>query len=247
VVSSKGSFTAWQIELAELLLANWKPRAGWTAMFELIDPANRIVVDYGTASGLTLLGATDNETGEDHFDPDDVADGMDWFGDTAIPREFNLQNMLQTISNPDNGVNKEGFVVVYPNPNGPSVRVKLKFARYREAHRTLSRLSNLVVWEALASDGLARLMEIVPDKLYKEVVECADALVLARATVESNARRDLSKLSKLRTRKEQAAHVKSTAMDNPKLVFALLDGRDITQGSWDVVKPHPVVPWSFLS
>ena len=119
------------------------------AIFEFIDPGNRIVVDYGDYSGLVLLGAVDNKDGSDHFTPADYAATTGWEGRQAVPRQFNLQAMLRTVQDPENGPNREGFVLVWLNPDGPSTRVKIKFAQYVHLHSVLSRLNNVAVWEAL--------------------------------------------------------------------------------------------------
>jgi len=248
VVSTKGSFTTWHSEKAAQLLGNWKPRSGWTAMFEFIDPGNRIVVDYGEQSGLVLLGAVENKSGEDHFTPDDVADGMDWMGDTVVGREFNLVHMLHTVSNPDNGKNKEGFVLVYPNPDGPSPRLKIKFAQYVNLHRTLSRLSNVSVWEALSNDTFSDLLEVVPDELFDKVRQCADDLISDHMIQKQIAQTiaDVA-IATYGTRREQADFILGDQNEaNPALVFKILDGKDITDAAWALVKPELDRSWAFL-
>lgn len=246
VVSTKGSFTTWHSERARELIGSWSPKNGMTAIFEFIDPMNRIVVDYGEYSGLTLLGAVDNETGEDHFTPDDVAETMGWTGDIVTSRNFKLVNMLSTMADLENGTNREGFVLVYPEMGRPSERVKLKFAQYVNLHRMLSRLNNVAVWEALMSGTFDDLLDVVPDELYDKVRECANELDGLFQAKMFEAKADATLASALfETRKEQAAWV----IDNSKvssLTFKVLDNRDITTLAWAAVKPELDREWQFL-
>lgn len=248
VVSTKGSFSTWHSAKAAQLLGNWEPTPGSTAVFELIDPMNRIVVDYPESQhGLWLLGAVNNETGEDHYTPDDVADAMNWTGEVAVSRNFKLIHMLATVANPENGANREGFVLVYPNyENGPSERVKIKFAQYVNLHRILSRLNNVAVWEALSTGTLDALLEAVPDELYDKVRECATELSSEHEHVMMSVMDEVTEVSALHdNRRDQAEWVMANAV-NPSLTFKGLDGKDLTAPVWAMIKPNLDREWAFL-
>lgn len=246
VVSTKGSFTTWHSEVARDLLQGWKPIEGSTGIFELIHPDNRIVIDYGGREDLIMLGAVANETGEDHFRPDTYADESGWTGETTPPRSFNLINMIQTVQDPEAGPGREGFVLLWPNPTGPSPRVKLKFAQYIDLHYRLSRLSNVAVWEALSTGTFDALLEVVPDEMYDLVRECADQLNSefnrvyaladqARAYASSN----------FITRREQAEWI-LTNSSVAGITFKLLDARTVDQMIWNEIKPVRDTSWTFL-
>lgn len=253
VVSTKGSFTTWHSEVARGLLGGWKPAPGTTALFEFIHPQNRIVIDYGDREALVLLGAVSNEDGCDHFTPEQYADESGWPGDLAKPRAFNLQNILRTVQDPENGPNREGFVLIWPNPLGPSTRVKIKFAQYMQLHATLSRLSNVAVWEALSTGTFDALLEAVPDEMYEKVRECADELSQAFAETCGHAFQVAEKARLLHdTRANQARYILSQKDIESSLVFAALDSptfpRDprLDKRVWAKIKPERDATWTFL-
>lgn len=247
VVSTKGSFTTWHSEKALEMLGSWKPMRGSTAIFEFIDPGNRIVVDYGDYSGLVLLGAVDNKDGSDHFTPADYAATTGWEGRQAIPRQFNLQAMLRTVQDPENGPNREGFVLVWLNPDGPSTRVKIKFAQYVHLHSVLSRLNNVAVWEALKMGTFDALLEVVPDEMYDRVRECSEELTLAATRVRADALFQAAAAKHHPNRKAAAEWVlNNPEVKHPSLVFSLMDDKDITTRVWDLVRPELDTSWSFL-
>lgn len=246
VVSTKGSFTTWHSETAREMLEGWKPVEGSTAIFEFIHPDNRIVVDYSGASELVLLGAVANEDGCDHFTPEQYADESGWYGRLVAPHAFRLQAILQTTANPENGPNREGFVLLWPNPEGPSPRVKIKFAQYMNLHRALSRLSNVAVWEALSTGTLEPLLEAVPDEMFNQVRECADELNLAfNKCLAATDVYVAHAQSNFITRKDKAEWILANA-PNPALVFKLLDNKNADEAIWREIKPERDTTWTFL-
>lgn len=257
-VSTKGSFTTWHSEKARELLGSWQPHDGWTVLFELVDPGNRIVVKYPEGLyGLHLLGAVNHETGQDHYTPDEIATQMGWNGEVVVSRNFNLHRMLETIKDPQAGENREGFVLVYPDygvidpetavqaPGGPSERVKIKFAQYVMLHHTLSRISNVGVWEALKDGTFEVLLDLVPDEMYDRVRECASDLRAAHANVMHVAGAVVDLAYDLPNRREQAEYIMRES-SVPSVVFKMLDGKDPRQAVWDLVKPEWDPSWAFL-
>lgn len=245
VVSTKGSFTTWHSDEARKMLSGWKPVPGSTAVFEFIHPGNRIVVDYGDREALVLLGAVAHADGCDHFTPEQYADESGWFGDLATPRAFNLQAMLRTVQDPENGPNREGFVLVWPNPDGPSPRVKIKFAQYVHLHGVLSRLSNVAVWEALATGTFEALLEVVPDEMYDKVRETADELIRRSNNLYADVMGAMhSARSVSDNRRDQAQWV--LQQPHSSMIFAALDGKDIWPRVWAEIKPERDTSWSFL-
>lgn len=246
VVSTKGSFTTWHSEQARKMLGGWTPVPGSTAIFEFVHPSNRIVIDYGEREELVLLGAVANEDGCDHFTPEQYADESGWFGALCPPQAIRIQSILHTVADPQNGPNKEGFVLVWPNSSGPSHRVKIKFAQYVHLHRVLSRMNNVAVWEALSTDTFDALLELCPDEIYDQVRECADELNGRHTNLVAHVEDEAAEVSALHdNRKDQAGWV----IENcpiPSLVFKLLDGKDITAAAWTAVKPELDTSWTFL-
>lgn len=247
IVSTKGSFGTWHSEAARKMLEGWTPVPGSTAIFELIHPDNRIVIDYAGREELILLGAVANGDGCDHFTPEQYAEESGWYGALAVPRAFHLQSILRTVQDPENGPNREGFVLLWPNAEGPSPRAKIKFAQYMQLHHQLSRLSNVAVWEALSTGMFDALLDVVPDEMYDKVRECANELndeydrVLALGTYDASYAR-----TKFATRKEQAEWILGGDVEDTALAFALLDERDPAKRIWASIKPKRDTTWTFL-
>lgn len=248
IVSTKGSFTTWHSEKAREMLQGFEPLKGCTFIFELIHPQNRIVVDYGDYEGLVLLGAVENESGLDHFKPDIVAEQCGWWGDVVRPHKLNLIQTLQTVKNPEAGPNHEGFVLVYPNPQGSSTRVKLKFAQYIQLHSILTRLSNVAVWEALRNNQLEELLDVIPDELYEKISTYADELIKEWAKIMF-AHTVYAATAEVAwaDRKSQAKYILAHA-EHPGLAFSLLD-RKLEQARlkvYDLIRPSVTESWTYL-
>lgn len=247
VVSTKGSFDTWHSEAARKMLEGYVPIKGSTAIFEFIHPDNRIVVDYGNAEELVLLGAVENATGVDHFTPENYAEQSGWHGRLVAPQAFRLQAILQTVANPENGPNREGFVLLWPTEEGPSPRVKIKFAQYMQLHHQLSRLSNVAVWEALMTDSLNTLLDVVPDEMFGKVRECADELISEHNTVTLRAQGVARTATLLHdTRANQAGYILGQDTVESALVFAALDGKNLDKRVWAKIKPKRDTSWTFL-
>lgn len=248
VVSTKGSFNTWHSEFAREALSGYVPVPGSTALFELVGPRNKIVCDYSDDE-LILLGAVWNETGEDHFTPENYADESGWFGKLAPPRAFNLQHMLATVADPENGPNREGFVLVWPNAGRPSDRVKIKFAQYVRLHAVLSRINNVAVWEALRDGTFEALLEIVPDEIYDKVKECADDLLAQfdRVLARANWHAQMAGPVHYDNRREAAAYVLGQNEVDSKIVFAAMDNKpNLGRLIWDKLRPRLDQTWTFL-
>lgn len=183
IVWTKGSFTTPHCDAAREFLQGWRPSPGTTALFEgIFGSLNRVVVDYGSYRGLVLLGEVDLVTGKDWKHPDDVAHETGWWGDTCVERSgFPLHQMVALTEDPENGDNREGFVVVWPRKDAPAHRIKVKFHRYLTLHKLMSGLTGKKVHETylqsleLGEEGGAELweafLEMIPDELDSAVEE----------------------------------------------------------------------------
>ena len=136
------------------------PAVGKTYLFEIIYPANRIVVDYGGAERLTLLDVIDNETG---FPDTDEFDNCDW--PDKVTRE--LLPGFDSGQVVDIPPGEEGFVYLWPARN---FRTKLKHQDYIELHRIIFNLTPKNIWRAMvAGKSLAEIKEPFPDEFYDEI------------------------------------------------------------------------------
>lgn len=232
-VATRGSFTSDQAvfatDLLQTLYADFKPWPELTYLFEIIYPANRIVVDYAGASDLFLLGATDTETGEGV-----PLDDLSWKGPrTSIFPAVTLADALALPPRP----NAEGIVVRLVR----GTLVKVKQDDYVALHKLVTGLNERTVWEHLATGGTAaELCEGLPDEFHAWVDDVAARLVaahdheLARAQDEHDL--IVGALDDGWTRKDYAI----VARRSPRapLLFLLLDARDPSPAIWKTLKPE---------
>lgn len=160
-IATRGSFTSDQAikgtEILHTKYANFKPRPGWTYLFEIVYPENRIVCDYGDTEDLVFLGAV-HDNG--HTYDAEIADVLGWFGPAA--EVFEYQTMREALqAEPRAG--KEGLVVHLLNSD---VRVKIKQEDYVRLHRIVTNLNARSVWQAMVNSKVQELIEQTPDEFH---------------------------------------------------------------------------------
>lgn len=158
-IASKGSFKSEQAKWATKfyqevvgLKGDWPE--GYTPVFEIIYPENRIVLDYDGLEDLTLLALINNETGEELPHNELVQ----WAARNYL---FPVMNIPMTLEEAHRecvyGGKKdeleEGFVAAWPQVGKPPIRVKLKTNEYFRLHAMLSQTSPKRILEYLR-DGL---------------------------------------------------------------------------------------------
>lgn len=156
LVATRGSFTSEQaIKGKEMLdkLPLDGLDANNTYLAEIIYPENRIVVDYGTDEKLVLLGAYNNETGEEV-----KVDGMPGWEVVKMYKTWGED--WKTLKN-EISKNNEGYVIRFSS----GMRMKIKGEEYKRLHRILTNFSTKDIWELLKNgEDLAPLLERVPDE-----------------------------------------------------------------------------------
>lgn len=203
--------------------------AGYTPLFEIIYPENRIVLDYGTQEYLHLLGYMH------------IASGAFVPADPAEPRKFGT--LTTDLSRP----NAEGWVAWLT----PYKAVKIKQADYVELHRIVTGLNRKSVWRALKAGEptFKALLEQLPDELYKWAETVASELREAYADIVIN-------IDDTYLRVLDMEYTQRVAWDAPldrgrfaRLVqanvspmyrgfmFSLLDGKDIQDKVWGMIEP----------
>ena len=196
-ISTRGSLTSLQAVSATKIwgekYASVKIPDSVTALFEIIDPAHRIIVDYAQMRDLVLLAVIDNATGADL-----PAGTLDWPGPRAPIRSFesfaSLLDHVAAMRAPDhNGVTQEGYVVRFAAEAGPDVRLKLKSSGYVMAHRAVFGLTARRVWEAAAVEAAAAAgipvktmvhrLQMGPDRVNGLLATGADPVQGLRSTL----------------------------------------------------------------
>ena len=159
---------------------------GVTPLFEIIYPANRVVVDYDGMSDLVLLAVIDMRTGADL-----PIKCLDWPGPVAEMHEVgSFADLAEHVATSAESA-REGYVVRFDvGSHRPHVRFKFKFPEYVITHRIVTGLTSLRVWEVAAvADAVGRGLD---------AKTAASRLRMSRETVEAMVNRGPDPVSSLR-------------------------------------------------
>lgn len=224
-IASRGSFTSEQAQRASAMLASKYPDArfdsGYTYIFEIIYPENRIVVDYGDREELVLLAIVETATGKEW--PLHAYESV-----FPVVKRYDGFSQFDELMATQDGT-REGFVVRFESGQ----RVKIKFAEYKRLHKLLTGISPKAIWDVLqAGNDISKAIERVPDEFFQWVRETENNLRAAFAAIETTARGQMTFGG---SRKEIAERFKQCLF--PSVMFLMLDGRDYSQAIWKMIKP----------
>lgn len=229
-IASRGSFTSDQALRATAMLedtyasAMGRMNPRYTYLFEIIYPDNRIVVDYGDREELRLLAVVDTKTGDELMPPEIGFPVAECHGEVDNPWDLLLNNRP----------NAEGFVLHWPDMR---LRLKVKHDEYLRLHRVVTGFSLKALWGLLRDGGRAgveSLAEQGTTGFRGWVMENSLDLLERHAAICEAARRSFAEVPAA-GRKEQALVIQK--MENPHLLFAMLDGEPWERMAWDMVKP----------
>lgn len=233
-VATRGAFTSDQAihatELWRARYSKYRPPKGWTLLFEIVYPDNRIVVDYAEFDDLVLLGGIVIDTGQ-WIAPKGF---LYWPGPTA--ETFPYVTLADAIAAPPRP-NAEGLVV---HVHATNDRLKIKQEDYVRLHRIIMQLNERSVWEHLRDGGaIEGLLDGLPDEFHAWVREVATDLVArveaGAAGIEYAYSTILAVLPSDYTRKDFA--LKAKEHDCTWGLFARLDGKDYRLELWKHVRP----------
>lgn len=236
-VATRGSFTSDQAVWATKWLrynSNVRWPEGTTPLFEIIFPSNRVVVDYGRRSELTLLAIVNNEDGTE-VPYDNLRDT----GYKHIVRAYKGKSLEACVAESvmDTPVSGEGYVLRYDTSPYP-LRIKIKFAEYLRLHRMFFSLNDRVLWEMLVAgqDPLKELDQL-PDDAKAWVASKTGRMRGLYEGYKLAAEFVYQHRPPSGTRKEMAEYFKQH--DKIKgLCFSLLDGKGINDGLWKMIRPE---------
>lgn len=243
-IATRGSFTSEQAQWATEFLHThcWQHlpmletlvHQGFTVLFEIIYPENRIVVDYEGFQGLVLLSVIERETLHEptldlimptlpEFDRS-VKSGM-----CIVRQPFyrgvdstTAMEWLKTVA--DNaGFNFEGFVVTFSD----GTRFKIKGEDYLRAHRFMTSVSFNSVLQAVADGTLNEIIEGVPDEFLGTVRAWQEEIELRVKNVTAIVEHKASLAPAFETRKELAMWVQQHEKALQPYLYAQLDGKPI--------------------
>lgn len=176
-IATKGSFASEQaIHATEVWRARyegkWAPRGSQTALFEIVYPENRIVVDYGEQDDLILLGGVDIATGMS-YGPDLV-----WHWPGPVIKEFvpDFDGPLEADTLWVDRPNSEGLVIHFLTGD---FRLKVKQQDYIEKHRVVTNLSEKTLWGWLGKgpEHMLEMIRTLPEEHESWASEVGQALI----------------------------------------------------------------------
>lgn len=240
IFASRGSFTSEQAIKGRELLNKYDLdllSPGYTYLFEIIYPDNRIVVNYGETEDLILLGCNET-TGSGEVDIH-----VDYYIDNFnVVKKYNFEDYTEIQKL--NWENSEGFIVRFTNGD----RCKIKFADYVKLHRVLTNCSSYDIWENLKEfDKLPEeMLKDVPDEFYDWVHGMEGKLRKEFKHVEHLHMAHLSSILRYGLdRKEFALRVQKLEGVNQGLIFAMYNGKQdkVKQLIWKMIKPEYEKPF----
>lgn len=247
-VSSKASFTSPQAQWATDYLRHQMnveymglDTDRFTYLWEIIYPANRIVLPYDY-SGLVLLEVIHTESGEtDHAE----FQRLEALG-IRVPKVYDsrtidladLSVLYQQVEDTE-----EGFVVRYDN----GVRIKVKGEEYLRLHRIVTGMSEKSIWEMLRDGKRAELIDTIktmPDEFYGWAMGVINRLDAEYNEVMNNQIMPAYAQVKDMPRKEAAAFLKKNYKPVMGMVFAVLDNKldRARTAAFDAIKPISSTP-----
>jgi hypothetical protein len=224
-IATRGSFSSDQAIVAtNILYEQYQPtfhllNPNLTYIFEIIYPANRIVVDYGDTKDLILLAILDTKSGQEL--------PLENIGFPLVKKYDGIEDysILKSLEEE----NKEGFVVRFKS----GFRLKVKFAEYARLHYIMTNVSNKSIWLHLSENKpLNDILHLVPDEFYAWVKQTEEKLKAQYAAIEKQAK---SEFKVLEDRKATAAYFKTCTY--PPILFGMLDKKDYSTHIWRMIKP----------
>jgi T4 RnlA family RNA ligase len=242
-IATRGSFVSDQAILANKILEKYPNEADWfremakaqgyTFLFEIVGPDNRIVISY-EENDLILLACID-KNGKD-VDIDNY-----WFNWPIKAKRYKqFESESFEMMKGQNLENEEGYVALFEN----DFRMKIKFENYLELHKMYCGLSNRMIWEHISNGGMVKDLDI-PDELMDWALDVEKNILDEALEYTEDIHYVYEEIPKGLDRKTFAEYAKMTKY--PSFMFLLYDGRNITQGIWNLVYPKESVRFNSLN
>ena len=245
LIATRGSFQSEQAIKGKEMLDKLNKSAlipGYTYLAEIIYPENRIVVDYGNAEKLVVLGAYNNETGKEVEVSEMVNEGWEvvmmyktWGEDwETLKKEISKDN--------------EGYVIRFSS----GMRMKIKGDEYVRLHKILTNFSSKDIWELLKNgEDLGPFLERVPDEFDDWVKRTAMNLRYSFHSIDERAGKyhDGFRYGKYNdkevepTKKDFAEYVKQFPVELAAVMFKIWDKKAYDYIIWNMIKPMHQKPF----
>ena len=241
-IATRGSFTSKQATWASAWVAGqsrFEWPTGYTPVFEIIYPANQIVVRYDF-SGLVLLSMIEVDTGQE--------------AERSAIEHFAQINGLRLAEQYHRGFaecalddipNEEGYVAAWSRPGRTPLRVKIKYENYVRLHRMLTQTNAVTVWEILR-DGLdlSALTQNVPEefrvwieelkKRFTEEFKAIEKSALA-AMLEYHGEKNILNPA---DKKSFALYATGLHAEVAPIMFAMVSGKNYASIIWKHICPR---------
>lgn len=173
-VASRGSFhsdgAVWASQFIQKHDLSCLPEEA-TLVFEIINPRQKIILDYSGQETLVILAAFDRRNGTEY----DRKTVEQWAEKTGLPivklYDLTINDCLQ-IQKEAKG--REGFVIAFPNGK----RVKVKTEWYMTLAKMMSNMSPIAIWESMTNGKVQEAFLVkVPEELrplaekYQQILE----------------------------------------------------------------------------
>ncbi len=242
-IASRGSFESEQSKWAtDWISKEYKKsdfKEGYTYLYEIIYPENRIVINYGKRAELVLLAVINIKDGSEL----DLKDEAEMLG-LAYPRFYDYKNTKEIIPILSKlSGNEEGFVVRYPSNN---FRVKMKGEEYVRLHKIITGLNTKHIWEYLKEGKeLGEFLEAVPDEFYNWVKGNIKEMKDKFKKIMNDAMGYADFSNKFETKKEKAEYIFRNHKEISSVIFALIDEKEkkAKERAWRLVKPISAEPF----
>jgi len=241
-ISTRGSFASDQAKHAtELYLARydgkWEPVEGYTYVWEIIYPTNRIVVNYGDMDDLILIARVNVSTGVS----EPASRATEWVWNKV--EEFPFQTLTEALAAAPRE-NAEGLVVHFLDSD---VRVKIKQEDYITLHRVITGASSRRIHEMLVSGSDFESWLIgLPDEFVGFVETTRDRLLAefaaVRTDIDATYEKVVSELPEGYTQKDFALYVNENYKELRGNLFLKQRGESgdaaITKAIWKQIEPE---------
>lgn len=182
LITTNGSFDNSQIDLAKELFFKKYPiflkkmKSGYTYIFELIHPENRIVIDYGNEKSLYLLAVRDLST-FNLLSLSQIHSIANEFG-FPYPEVYSFNNIdhIVHLAHTTRNSNREGWVLRIGASDGNEYMVKIKLDEYFEMHTAFDKIRLSFVYRHLIENDLDDFVAFLTDN-QKEILEQKLAII----------------------------------------------------------------------
>lgn len=224
-IATRGSFESYQAQWATQFLQAFDLSTlpnEYTLLFEIVYPANRIIVDYGKRQELILLGARNRFTGD--YVPFEQVEA--WAKEYGFPLptiyEFNsVAELVSTLATLD--ASHEGFMAEFADGQ----RFKFKSERYKELQQALAGLTFKNILAAYQDGTIEQFRENTPDEFYDLLKSWEDEISTTFTNKQTQVLDAFDKAPMTDNRKEYAQWVMQYYPDLSGYLFPLKDGKEL--------------------